>query len=436
MEDIFQGYDQRIRPIKNKASPIIVQVQPLIVRLIEVNPQQEYIKLSLSISQTWKDEFLTWNPAEYDGTTSVMVPKTALWLPDTTVVTTSFEAEAITDLDMETLMVEYDGTISRSYPYILSNYCPMITDEFPFDKQDCIIKITSWNYAANVVRYEPMYNETDEPQNKNSAWDMLPIKVEAVDFNVENAGQYRQIWYTLTIKRKPAYYVWVLIMPTLIITALSIAGIFAPINNNGDRQEKLTLGLTTLLTLAVILSMVTGEMPRSSNLPVLGQFVLVEISIIVICMAVSVVILFLHQRATTRPWPVPPWLEALLACDCTKLVNRKDETIVVPLQYSPHPSQNILYGEGSIRDVQNKFKTAPSNENGNNIGGLMTPLDEMIAKVKNYIEKSEKEKKALDDEEKRKEHWMILFDHVDLLLFLGFQLVHIVLYFALYYRSY
>uniref|UniRef100_A0A914VN16 Neurotransmitter-gated ion-channel ligand-binding domain-containing protein n=1 Tax=Plectus sambesii TaxID=2011161 RepID=A0A914VN16_9BILA len=303
MDDIFQGYDQRIRPVKNKSSPLTVRVQPTILRLIEVNAQQEYIKLSLSIDQTWNDEFLTWNPAEYNGTNAIMVPKTALWLPDTTVVTTSFEAEEMIDQDKEVLMVQHDGTVSRSYPFVLSNYCPMKTDEFPFDKQECIIKITSWHYPANVVRYEPMYNETTYPQNNNSAWDILPITVEAVDFNVENAGQYRQIWYTLTIKRKSEYYVLVLVMPTLIITALSIAGIFAPINNIGDRQEKITLGLTTLLTLAVILSMVTGEMPRSDNLPVLGRFVLDEIIIIVICMAVSVVILFLHQRATTRPWP-------------------------------------------------------------------------------------------------------------------------------------
>ena len=32
----------------------------------------------------WNDEFLTWDPAEHDGVTSLYIHKSKIWLPDTT----------------------------------------------------------------------------------------------------------------------------------------------------------------------------------------------------------------------------------------------------------------------------------------------------------------------------------------------------------------
>jgi hypothetical protein len=39
-----------------------------------------------------------------------------------------------------------------------------------------------------------------------------------------------------------------------------------------------------------------------------GRFVLIEIVMIVISMAISVLLIFLHERSITRGWPVPNWL--------------------------------------------------------------------------------------------------------------------------------
>lgn len=63
---------------------------------------------------------------------------------------------------------------------------------------------------------------------------------ETVDIPIplSNGDSFRTIQYTLPLKRKSAYYVWVIIAPTFVINALSIAGIFSPFNNEGERSEK------------------------------------------------------------------------------------------------------------------------------------------------------------------------------------------------------
>lgn len=55
------------------------------------------------------------------------------------------------------------------------------------------------------------------------------------------------------------------------MTTLSLVGFFTPFDNDGNRVERVTLGLTTLLSLAVMLNIVGDEMPKSANLPQLGR---------------------------------------------------------------------------------------------------------------------------------------------------------------------
>ena len=80
------------------------------------------------------------------------------------------------------------------------------------------------------------------------------------------------LYYDIKITRKPSYYITTFFIPTVLINCLSIIGIFSPFNDSGEREEKVTMGLTTLLTLAVILMIIAGDMPRSANgIPLLGS---------------------------------------------------------------------------------------------------------------------------------------------------------------------
>ena len=82
---------------------------------------------------------------------------------------------------------------------------------------------------------------------------------------------YVDVWYDIVITRKPNYYISTFMWPSFLITCLSIIGVFSPFNDSGEREEKLTMGLTTLLTMAVILMIITDQMPRSPNTPLLGS---------------------------------------------------------------------------------------------------------------------------------------------------------------------
>uniref|UniRef100_A0A914W251 Uncharacterized protein n=1 Tax=Plectus sambesii TaxID=2011161 RepID=A0A914W251_9BILA len=299
---------------------MLVKIGMNIISVLDVNEQQEYIKLTVSFDHRWHDDFLTWDPAKFNGTTSIIVPADIIWMPDVTVTSTVLDTEYIIEKKDLNPEIKYTGDVRLNFGYVLSNRCEMKTDNFPFDSQECVFVMSSWSFTTNKITLEHIGGQRPI-QNLNSEWDVFPYTNETTDYYLEPENPRRRIIYRMKIKRKSSYYVWVIIAPTFIISALSIAGMFAPFSNTGDREEKVSLGLTTLLTLAVILSLVTGEMPRSTNLPLLGRFVLFEISICVLSVALSICTMFLHQRATTRQWAVPRWLLYIVLCRRSDRIN-------------------------------------------------------------------------------------------------------------------
>lgn len=49
---------------------------------------------------------------------------------------------------------------------------------------------------------------------------------------------FEELHYAIYLKRKSNYYIYVLFLPTFIVSTLSICGLFTPTNNVGTRAEK------------------------------------------------------------------------------------------------------------------------------------------------------------------------------------------------------
>uniref|UniRef100_A0A914XIR6 Neurotransmitter-gated ion-channel ligand-binding domain-containing protein n=1 Tax=Plectus sambesii TaxID=2011161 RepID=A0A914XIR6_9BILA len=199
--------------------------------------------------------------------------------------------------------------------------------------------------------------------------------------------------------------------------SLSLAGLYSPFNNAGEREEKVTLGLTTLLTLAVILTMVTGEMPRGSELPVMGLFVLLEIIMIVVSMAISVLTMFLHQRATTRSCSVPHWLTSILFCHA-KATGKVADGQQAAFDKTRHDSLTL--------DVPFYSSSQATSHQAFLLRACLRQLNGTYAKVDGWLNKNE-------EEEQRKHDWQLVFDWLDSSFFLIFQLVHLIAFILMFY---
>ncbi|GMS94699.1 hypothetical protein PENTCL1PPCAC_16874, partial [Pristionchus entomophagus] len=102
-------------------------------------------------------------------------------------------------------------------------------------------------------------------------------------FNVEthHTDKYSlfKLFYNITMTRRSEFWVKMLIAPSFLIGCLILIGLF--ISAEGDtKSNAVNLGLTTMMSMTVILGILSDSIPKSRNLPVLGYFVLYEIVII------------------------------------------------------------------------------------------------------------------------------------------------------------
>ena len=72
----------------------------------------------------------------------------------------------------------------------------------------------------------------------------------------------------ILIQRRPLFYVFNMVVPCLLITLVALLGFYMP----SDSGEKISMGITTLLSMTVFLMIVADKMPPTSDdLPLIGR---------------------------------------------------------------------------------------------------------------------------------------------------------------------
>lgn len=80
----------------------------------------------------------------------------------------------------------------------------------------------------------------------------------------------------ILIRRRPLFYVFNMVVPCLLITLVALLGFYMP----SDSGEKISMGITTLLSMTVFLMIVADKMPPTSDdLPLIGLYICLLMSI-------------------------------------------------------------------------------------------------------------------------------------------------------------
>lgn len=100
-------------------------------------------------------------------------------------------------------------------------------------------------------------------------WDMKSVTVESNSEIYPDAPgiSYYDVTYMIQISRRSNYYVFNLILPCILLSAITTLVFILP----ADSGEKVSLGITVLLSLTVFLLIIAESMPATSDVPVIGK---------------------------------------------------------------------------------------------------------------------------------------------------------------------
>ncbi|KYO17823.1 acetylcholine receptor subunit alpha [Alligator mississippiensis] len=308
VEDLFQNYNKVVRPVEDHHDTVVVTVGLQLIQLINVDEVNQIVTTNVRLKQQWIDVNLRWNPEDYGGVKKIRIPSSDIWRPDLVLYNNADGDFAI--VKDTRVLLEYTGLIIWTPPAIFKSYCEIIVTHFPFDEQNCTMKLGTWTYDGTVVIINP---ESDHPDLSNfmesGEWVMKYYRgwKHWVYYDCCPDTPYLDITYHFIMQRLPLYFIVNVIIPCLLFSFLTGLVFYLPT----DSGEKMTLSISVLLSLTVFLLVIVELIPSTSSaVPLIGKYMLFTMIFVIASIIITVIVINTHHRSPSTH-TMPQWVRKI-----------------------------------------------------------------------------------------------------------------------------
>ncbi|XP_059080783.1 neuronal acetylcholine receptor subunit alpha-7-like isoform X10 [Tigriopus californicus] len=300
INDLLEKYNNLERPVYNESEALKLAFGLTLQQIIDVDEKNQILTTNIWLNLDWKDVNMVWNKSEYGNIEDIRMPPQKLWKPD--VLMYNSADEAFDGTYQTNVVVNSNGSCTYIPPGIFKSTCKIDITWFPFDDQDCEMKFGSWTYNGFKLDLQLNGEEGDTSTYvMNGEWSLLGVPGQRNEVFYDCCPEpYLDVTFTIKIRRRTLYYFFNLIVPCVLIASMAVLGFTLP----PDSGEKLSLGVTILLSLTVFLNMVSATMPVTSDNPLLGTYFNCIMFMVASSVVTTIMILNYHHRlADTHEMP-------------------------------------------------------------------------------------------------------------------------------------
>ncbi|XP_022272527.1 neuronal acetylcholine receptor subunit alpha-7 isoform X6 [Canis lupus baileyi] len=288
------------------------------------------------------------------------------------------------------VLVNSSGHCQYLPPGIFKSSCYIDVRWFPFDVQQCKLKFGSWSYGGWSLDLQ-MQEADISGYIPNGEWDLvafnklhgclcdIPIKINKQGNFIQTCflspathggipgkrsekfyecckEPYPDVTFTVTIRRRTLYYGLNLLIPCVLISALALLVFLLP----ADSGEKISLGITVLLSLTVFMLLVAEIMPATSDsVPLIAQYFASTMIIVGLSVVVTVIVLQYHHHDPDGG-KMPKWTRVILLNWCAWFLRMKR-----PGEDKVRPACQHKQRRCSLASVEMSAVAGPPTTNGN-----------------------------------------------------------------------
>ncbi|XP_071044107.1 glutamate-gated chloride channel-like isoform X2 [Parasteatoda tepidariorum] len=257
-------YDSRIRPhgINNTDGPALVRVNIYIRSISEIDDVRMEYSVQLTFREQWRDERLQFDDMGGQVRYLTLTDPDRIWKPD---LFFSNEKEGhFHNIIMPNVLLRIypNGDVLYSIRISLVLSCPMDLKFYPLDKQTCSIVMASYGYTTEDLVF--LWKEGDPVQvTKNLHLPRFTLERFFTDYCTSrtNTGEYSCLKVDLLFKREFSYYLIQIYIPCCMLVIVSWVSFWLDQN---AVPARVSLGVTTLLTMATQTSGINASLPPVS----------------------------------------------------------------------------------------------------------------------------------------------------------------------------
>ncbi|XP_023666026.2 gamma-aminobutyric acid receptor subunit rho-2-like isoform X1 [Paramormyrops kingsleyae] len=259
----IDDHDFTMRPaFAGPAVPVGVDVQ--VESLDSISEVDMDFTMTLYLRHYWKDDRLAFPSTTNKSMTfdSRLVKK--IWVPDVFFVHSkrSFIHDTTTDNIM--LRVFPDGHVLYSVRVTVTAACNMDFSRFPLDSQTCTLELESYAYTdEDLMLYWKSGDDSLSTDDRISLSQFLIQKFHTTSRLAfySSTGWYNRLYISFTLRRHIFFFLLQTYFPATLMVMLSWVSFWI------DRlavPARVSLGITTVLTMSTIITGVNASMPKVS----------------------------------------------------------------------------------------------------------------------------------------------------------------------------
>ncbi|CAK5084087.1 unnamed protein product [Meloidogyne enterolobii] len=255
IQKVLRDYDWRVRPRgKNESwtdtgGPVNVTVNIYLRSISKIDDVNMEYSAQFTFREEWWDPRLAYSRFADDETEvpSFVVLATSeqadlsqqIWMPDTFFQNEKEARRHLIDKPNVLIRIHPNGQILYSVRLSLVLSCPMSLEYYPLDRQTCLIDLASYAYTTDDIIY--VWKRDNPVQQKLGTYSCLRTK--------------------LILRREFSYYLLQLYIPSCMLVIVSWVSFWL---DKDSVPARVTLGVTTLLTMTTQSSGINSKLPPVS----------------------------------------------------------------------------------------------------------------------------------------------------------------------------
>ncbi|XP_014292243.2 neuronal acetylcholine receptor subunit alpha-7 [Halyomorpha halys] len=305
---LLKGYNSAVRPSLNYSEPLKVIFGVSIHHIIDVDEKNQILTTNCWLTQIWTDHHLTWNISEFEGIEVIRLPFQSVWKPDI-ILYNNADPQYSSAVINSNVILRSSGEVVWLSHGIYKSSCHIDVQYFPFDIQNCHMKWASWTYDGYQLELVQQGEDGDiSNYQPNGEFDLLSFTpVHHIQYYSCCSEPYPDITYILQLRRRPMFYVFNLILPCILINCIALLVFYVP----SESGEKVTLGISALLSMTVFLMTIRETLPPTEKTPLISLYYGVSICLVTFASGLSVVTLNVYHRGV-RGTKVPPFIKTVV----------------------------------------------------------------------------------------------------------------------------
>ncbi|XP_038075928.1 neuronal acetylcholine receptor subunit alpha-10-like [Patiria miniata] len=298
------------RPVQNTHQTLNVTCRLLIAQIIEFNEPKQQLTINAWQRLSWRDEFLVWDPVDFGGQTELHVFPSDIWTPRLALMeNVNFDFASIDDTE---ITISPNGTVNWYTPVIYQVSCKVDVRNFPFDVQQCNLTFLPWVYdKTGLALLNSIGADTKQTVfSEDGVWSLVDVDVAGVEVKYACCeNPFSHIIYTLTLERSSSFYIFSILIPSVLLTTITLAVFWMP----AESGEKISLGMTNLLAFVLFQQLIAGNMPPlGDQTPIITVYLFCMV--VLGCASIFVAVYALRLYHTAPDKPIPKTVVGVVKC--------------------------------------------------------------------------------------------------------------------------